>query len=157
MSGCEQERFVRRAAAENRWTDALREHARECSDCNAAALAAPFMSLFARTDERQHILPDPSVVWLKAQILGATVAAERAARPLNLIQVVAYVVVAAGWAAVLTWKWADLQAWLLGFTPTHMVRGLSGASSFSLSFLVMVVILASLTVMLGMHTILNED
>jgi hypothetical protein len=157
VSACDRERLVRRAARENRWTDELLEHARTCSDCNAAAAAAPFMSRFAGINEREHILPDPSVVWLKAQLLGASVAADRASRPLNLIQVVAYVAVATGWAAVLTWKWADLEAWLLGFTPTRMVQGLSGASTFSLSFLMTVVILASVTVMLGLHTILAED
>lgn len=157
MSACNQEPLVRRAAVENRWTDALQEHVRTCSDCAAAAAAAPFMTRFARVDERRHALPDPSVVWLKAQLLRGNIAAERAARPLNFIQMVAYVVVAAGWAAVLTWKWADLQAWLLGFTPTQMVKGLSGTSSLSVSFLMMVVVLASLTVMLGLHTILAED
>lgn len=157
MSACGQEKFVRRAAAENRWSDALRQHVAECADCAAAEKASRFMARFGRIDERQHVLPDPSVLWLKAQLLRGSAAADRAARPLNIAQIVAYVVVAAGWAAVLTWKWSDLRTWLLGFTPTHMVQGLATSSTLSASFLMMVVVLASLTVMLGLHTILAEE
>ena len=157
MSACNQEQFVRRAAVENRWSDALRQHVTECADCGAAAGAARFMSRVGKIDERQHVLPDPGVIWLKAQLLRTSVAADRAARPLNIAQIVSYVVVAAGWAAVLTWKWSDLRTWLLGFTPAHMVQGLASSSTLSASFLMMVVVLASLTVMLGVHTILAEE
>ncbi len=154
---CRFEPHVRRAAAENDWTDALREHVRTCADCAAAAVAAPFMTRFARVDERQSKLPDPGVVWLKAQLLGGKVAAERAARPLNALQMIAYVVVAGGWAAVVTWKWADLQRWLFGFTPVQIAQSMSHNASLSITFLMAVVLLATMTVMLALHTILAED
>ena len=151
---CRHEPQVRRAAAENQWTDMLRQHIATCAECAAAAAAAPFMTRLSRLDERQRKLPDPGVVWLKAQLLRSSAVADRAARPLNIVQMLAYGIVAAGWAAVLTWKWSDLQRWLLGFTPTHMVQGMS---SLSVTFLLTVVVLATMTVMLGLHTILAED
>ncbi|HSP16936.1 MAG TPA: hypothetical protein VLV78_19475 [Thermoanaerobaculia bacterium] len=154
---CRHEPQVRRAAAEDRWTDMLREHVKTCADCAAAAAAAPFMSRFARLDERQRKLPDPSVVWLKAQLLRGSAIADRAARPLSIVQMIAYTVVAVGWASVLTWKWADLQRWLLGFTPTHIVAGVAQYSPLSMAFLLTVVVLATMTVMLALHTILAED
>ncbi len=157
IESCRHEPQIRRAVIEERWTEALREHVKTCPDCAAAAAAAPFMSRFAGLDERQHKLPDPSVVWLKAQLLRGTIIAERAARPLNALQMIAYAVVAGGWAAVLTWKWNDLQRWLLGFTPTQIVSGVTHATPLSITFLLTVVILATMTVMLALHTILAED
>jgi hypothetical protein len=154
---CRHEIHVRRAAAEDRWTEALREHAATCADCAAAAAAAPFMTRFSRFDERQTKLPDPAVLWLKAQLLRGSAIAERATRPLNVVQIVAYLVVASGWAAVLTWKWNDLQHWILGFTPAQLVQAMANNSSLSLTFLLTVVVLASMTVMLALHTILAED
>ncbi len=154
---CRHEPQIRRAVVEERWTDALREHVKTCADCAAGAAAAPFMSRLSRLDERQHKLPDPSVLWLKAQLLRGTAIAERAARPLNVLQMIAYAIVAGGWAALLTWKWNDLQRWLLGFTPTQIVAGVTHSSPLSMTFLLTVVILATMTVMLALHTILAED
>jgi hypothetical protein len=147
---------VRRAAAQDQWTDALREHVKTCADCAAAAAATPFMKRLAAIDDRARALPDPAVLWLKAQIFRGTALAERATRPLNVAQIVAYLVVAAGWASVLTWKWADLQRWILGFTPAGMVQSVS-ANPLSLTFMLAIVVLASMTVMLALHTILAED
>jgi hypothetical protein len=155
--GCRHEPQVRRAAAEDRWTDALREHVTTCADCAAAADASQFMSRLSRLDERPRALPDPSVVWLKAQLLRGSAIAERAARPLNILQMIAYTAVAVGWTSVLTWKWNDLHRWLAGFTPASIATGGGLASPLSIPFLFMIVVLATMTVMLALHTILAED
>ena len=155
---CRFESEARRASSENRWTDALREHVQTCEECAMSAIAAPFMAQLARPDERRHKLPDPSVVWLKAQLLGGTSSAERVTRPLNVVQVVAYAVVAAGWATVLTWKWNDLQRWFMSLTPSGLAEGLSGSgASLSVSILGILVMLATVTVVLAFHTILAEE
>jgi hypothetical protein len=154
---CIQEENVLRAAAEDRWTDALRRHVTECADCNAAASAAPWMTRFSRISDREHILPDPSVVWLKAQLLKGTADLARVSRPITIAQLFAYFAVAAGWAAVLTWKWTALQAWLSSFTPRGLVTTAARAESLSLSFFAIVFVLASMTVMLALHTILAEE
>lgn len=155
---CRHEPHVLRAANEDRWTDALRDHVKTCQDCAIAALTAPFMRRLARVDERQKKLPDPSVVWLKAQLLAGSAAADRIARPLNIAQMFAYGVVAAGWAALLTWKWSDLQRWLATLTPSGVAQGLSGSGAgLSGSVLMMLVVLSTVTVVLAFHTILAEE
>ena len=155
---CIQEPLVRRASVEDRWTEALRQHVATCQDCAAAAAAAPFMTRLARIDARQRALPDPAVLWHKAQILRGSAVADRAARPLNIAQMVSYVVIAAGWAGLLTWKWNEMQQWVLRFTPSSMVtEAVGGHSSMSATILVAVLILSSLTVMLGLHAILAEE
>ena len=154
---CRFEADVLRAAQEDRWTDALRRHIEGCDDCVAAMSVAPWMTRFSRISDREHILPDPQIVWLKAQLLQGSADVARAARPMNFIQMLAYLVVAGGWAAVLTWKWAAVQTWMRGLTPTGMVHNLARGESLSMSFFALVFVLASMTVMLAMHTIMAEE
>ena len=98
------------------------------------------------------------MIWLKAHLLRGTVAADRAARPLNVAQLVSYIVIAAGWVALLTWKWNDLEAWLLSATPAHLLGNLAGSgTSVPTTVVLAVVVLSSITVFLGLHTILAEE
>lgn len=154
---CRQEPLVSRAAAEDRWSEALRNHVTECAGCAATAAVAPFMQRFSRTSERRPSLPDASVVWLKAQLLRSTLMAERVSRPLNVLQITSYLLVAGGWAAVLNWKWTDLQRWLFSFTPDQVIGGAAGSVALSVPLLMGVVGLASMTLMLALHTILAEE
>ena len=154
---CRFEADVLRAAEEDRWTDALRSHLGACEHCAAAASVAPWVDRFSKLSDREHILPDPSFVWLKAQLLQGSVDAARAARPLNVVQFLAYIAVAGGWAALLTWKWIALEAWLRGFTPTGLVQTAARAESLSLSFVATLFVLASITITLALHTILAEE
>ena len=156
--GCRYERDVRRAAEEDRWTDSLRRHLTECDECIATASVAPWMSRFARISDREHILPDPSVVWLKAKLLQGTVDVGRASRPLDIVQMLAYFVVAGGWAGLLTWRWNAVEAWIRSFTPAGLLTtATTRTGSLSMSFFAMVFVLASMTVMLALHTILAEE
>jgi hypothetical protein len=152
--GCRYEPEVLRAAAEDRWTDALRNHLAECEDCVATASVAPWMDRFALMSDREHILPDPAVVWLKAKLLQGTADLGRVSRPLDVAQMVAYLVVAGGWAGLLTWHWPAIQRWMSGFTPAEVV---SLATSMSISFFALFFVMGSMTVMLALHTILAEE
>jgi hypothetical protein len=155
--GCRYEPEILRAAEEDRWTDSLRRHLTECDDCIAAATVAPWLDRFANISDREHILPDPSVVWLKAKLLQGTADAGRAGRPLDIVQMVAHVVVAGGWAGLLMWYWPTVQTWLNSFTPAGIVTTAARAQSLSIPILAMVLVLGSMTVMLALHTILAEE
>jgi len=160
MNGCPMERDVVRAAANDAWPEALRVHVATCEDCAAAAEVAPWMQSFAANDARQHPLPDPSVLWLKAHLLRSSAAVERAARPITNLQIGAYLALAAGWAFFLTTKWTSIQSWLHSLTPTALVAkaaGVSVTTSTSVSLIVTMIVLASLTVMVALHTILAEE
>jgi hypothetical protein len=154
---CRFEPQMLRAAEEDRWTESLRAHLGECDDCVAAISVAPWMTQFSRIGDREHILPDPSVIWLKAKLLQTTADVNRVTRPMDAVQLIAYMVVAGGWTAVLLWKWEQVEAWLRTFTPTGMVESVARAESLSMSFFALVLVLASMTVMLALHTILAEE
>jgi hypothetical protein len=133
---------------------------RDTSERDLIAAVDPWMQKFAKTPDRQHALPDPAVVWLKAQLLRNTMAAERVSRPMNAIQIAAYVVVGIAWAALLTWKWEAMQTWFLSLNPSQWLSGTvatSGATSLSFGFFITVLMLASATVVLALHTVLAED
>lgn len=157
LGNCRFERDVLLAAREDRWPDALREHLLDCDDCVATASVAPWMTRFSRISDREHILPDPQLVWLKARLLQGTADIARVSRPLNVAQLVAYFVVAGGWAAMLTWKWEAVQSWLRGFTPSGIMQNVARGETLSLSFLAAVIVLASTTAMLALHTIMAEE
>jgi hypothetical protein len=156
---CRYELDVTRAAREGRWTEALQSHLASCEDCQAAASVAGFMEMLAEDDVRVRALPSASAVWLKAQLLRDTLAAERISRPFTVFQWLAYFVVASGWAGLMTWKWDVVRQWLLSFTPTRVIQSASGltAPSIPLAFYAGIVVLASLTMFLALHTILAEE
>jgi len=155
--GCRYESDVIRAARQDGFTDALRLHLAECDECVATASVAPWMHRFAKMSDREHRLPDPSVVWLKARLFQVNADAKRATRPMDMVQMIAYLAVAGGWAALLTWRWQAVQAWMVSFTPSALVQNATRAESLSMSFFAVVFVLASMTVMLAMHTILAEE
>lgn len=118
-----------------------------------------WMKDFAVIEHSPH-LPEANSIWVKAKLLQSTAAAERAARPITRVQIAAYLVVAGSWAALVTWKWNALAAWINGFTPTHIILGAAGAEtarSLSLTFVMALIVLASVTVILAFHTILAEE
>jgi hypothetical protein len=154
---CRFEPQILRAAAEDRWTGALRDHLGDCDDCVAAMSVAPWMTQFARIHDREHRLPDPSIIWLKAKLLQGVADVDRVSRPMDIVQLVAYAVVAGGWAGVLLWRWDAIEAWLRTFTPFGMVESVARAEALSLSVFALLFVLASMTVMVALHAILAEE
>jgi len=153
---CRYEADVIRAASTDVWTEALREHVATCEVCAAAADVAPWMQQFARIDERQRPLPDPAVLYLKAKLLQSSTAVDRATLPITRLQMAAYMLIATGWAALLTWKRTALLAWFETLNPGH-VLGATPSAPLSVTVLFSVIALASATVMLAFHTVLAEE
>lgn len=154
---CRFERDTIGAAKSGQWTESLRAHVASCEDCTATASVAAWMDRLGRTDERTQKLPDPSVVWLKSQILRGSAAAERVSRPVTIAQVLAYVFVAAGWAGFLSWKWEFVRRWMNGFSTEHFAVQAASTSGVSLGMLLTLFMLSSITVLVALHTILAEE
>ena len=117
---------------------------------------AVWMQQFAAIEDRQHALPDPGVIWLKARVLQSAKAVERASRPITTAQIAAYTVIAGCWAALLIWKWNALEAWINAFRPSRLLFAQQGAS-LSFPFVMAFIALGSVTAMLAMHTIFAEE
>jgi hypothetical protein len=113
-----------------------------------------WMRQFAAIDDREHVLPDPSIIWLKAKVLQSAKEVARASRPITAVEVISQAVVAACWAALLTWKWDAISSWFVSFSPSDV---LFAAPSVSVPFLVTLAVLTGTTVMVAMHSILAEE
>ncbi|HEX6178269.1 MAG TPA: hypothetical protein VF057_07910 [Thermoanaerobaculia bacterium] len=155
--GCANEPLVRRAATEDRWTDALRQHVASCEECAAAVAVSGFMTQLSRASARPRALPDPAVLWLKAHLMRGSETIHRATRPLNVVQMLAYVVLGGGWAALLTWRWPEVLSWALSVTPSGLLQSFAGSPSTSATVILAVVILGSMTLLVGLHSILSEE
>jgi hypothetical protein len=100
MPGCERESEVRNAMRESLWTDELRAHAAVCPSCAEEMLvAAAFAVADLPTDHRP--LPNAAIVWWKAAARRKQQVAERATRPIRILDMVSAIVAAAA-AALLT-------------------------------------------------------
>jgi hypothetical protein len=68
-NACPYESEVSAAARSGKWTERLRSHSSECRDCDSLARVAMWMANLATQLGRDNeALPDPTYVWLKAQI-----------------------------------------------------------------------------------------
>ena len=160
MNSCPMEREVLRAATIGAWPAAVRAHVVACEECAAAAEVAGWMQDLASQDLRDHPLPDPSVLWLKANVLKSSTVLDRASRPILNLQIAAYLLLGAAWAVLVTTKWASVRDWLHSLTPGEVLVKAAGAGtsvSLSLSIVLAFIVLASLTVTLALHTILAEE
>jgi len=153
---CRYEADVIYAAANDAWSESLRAHVASCEECAATAAVGPWMSGFARIDERERPLPDPAVLWLKAKLMQGSNTMERATQPITRLQIAAYLVIASGWAALLMWKGSALMAWFDAFKPNRIVS-VPVPATLSITVLFAAVGLLSATVMLAFHTVLAEE
>src|SRR5688500_9725364 len=66
---CPYESGVASAARSGKWTERLRSHLSECRDCDYLARVAMWMAnLATQLGRNNEALPDPTYLWLKAQI-----------------------------------------------------------------------------------------
>lgn len=100
MPGCERESEVRHAAHAGLWADELRAHAAVCPSCAEEMLvAAAFAADDLPTDHRP--LPNAAIVWWKAEARRKQQVAQRATRPIRILDMASGIVAAAA-AALLT-------------------------------------------------------
>lgn len=114
---CEREQEVLDAAATGRWPDRadadLRTHVASCAICADLAEIAPLFVEDRDAAWEQADVPSASAVWWRAQLRARRDAAERATRPVVLVQRVAlvYAGVALFGLGVLLGPW--IRAWAL--------------------------------------------
>ena len=126
--GCPQEARVLRAVKTGRWDDALKAHAAGCPACGEVALVSGRLLRSALETEDRRRLPDPYLVWLKAQLTERQVASQRASKPWNMAEVLGYCVVALVFAGLLA---ADLSSLSERLAEWMLVRQLDQWSQVS--------------------------
>jgi hypothetical protein len=110
--GCSQEDAVVRAARSGQWEDSLKTHVDECRVCREVAQATQWMQRLAGRFEEGRPLPDPGLMWLRAQIMEDHAIKERGLRTLRLAGTVAQGGLALAAAVWATWNWSGIQSLL---------------------------------------------
>lgn len=87
---CDYERQIRLAVKNNSLGDDLKKHLESCGDCRETQKIARFFQMNAAASERIAAkLPTAGFVWWKSQLQKKRAAAERAGKPILLIEIIA--------------------------------------------------------------------
>ena len=111
-TNCSEESAVARAVRSGEWDESLEAHVRGCGTCRSVREAAQWMQTLAPELQlgapEQTNLPDPQVLWLRAQLSERQAAAERAHRILQWVEVVCAMVICAGLGIWLVRDWSEV-------------------------------------------------
>jgi predicted anti-sigma-YlaC factor YlaD len=106
---CSAQPDILAATAEGRELSAsLAAHLASCPSCREQAEAVAFVRKLASTEDMPHRLPDPAVIWWKAQLARRWQAERAAAAPIERMR---WIELAAGFlslAVFLAWQWQGL-------------------------------------------------
>ncbi len=132
---CDREQQVLEAVRSGRgpadWDEPLRAHVAACAICRDVALVSAFLLQESEWAAAEVRLPDPELVWWKAQLLARRAAAERAVLPIALTEKLAGAGAVAlfltgivlNWSYVLDWSHLpSALRWLTDFLPTNVSR-----------------------------------
>ena len=108
------------------WKGSVQGHVAECAICREMVLTSRWMHTLAQRSEEKFTLPDANLLWWRAHLSQKQAEAERAQKPLEVIEVVSEAAIAlaaialalAGW---LTWNWSEVP----GVITKLLVRLLS--------------------------------
>jgi hypothetical protein len=110
-TSCSEESAVARAIRSGEWNESLEAHVRSCGTCRSVRQAAQWMQALAPAPQlgapEQTNLPDPQVLWLRAQLSARQAAAERAHQSLQWVEVVCAMVICAGLGIWLVRDWSE--------------------------------------------------
>jgi hypothetical protein len=105
---CERRAAILSAVRSGVWGDELREHAASCSSCAEAAFVAHHLLCEAERLEELP-MPDPRLVWRRAQIESRLDASRKATRLITIMQVVSVVCGGGAALALLGWLWPGIR------------------------------------------------
>jgi hypothetical protein len=117
---CDQESAVQSALQAECWTDELREHVAECSDCSDLVLVAGYLRETAASVGDDGELPDPGYIWWRAQLATRAAKVERATRAITIWQRVALACGSLLSAFVLFRTWPQIREWLFALKPDRL-------------------------------------
>jgi predicted anti-sigma-YlaC factor YlaD len=145
---CEHEPDMLAAAArgEDR-AGAAAAHLASCASCREAVAAVAWMRQMADASGEPHPLPDPAVIWWKAQLLRRWESERRAVAPIERMHWIEVAAGVASFGVFLVWQWSGLVNLAAGLSPARLAA-LSSSSTASTSPLVLMLILGG-TIALG--------
>ncbi|MDD5544937.1 MAG: hypothetical protein PHX83_17355 [Acidobacteriia bacterium] len=158
MNLCPQEERVLQACSTGEWPEPLRTHAATCPECAEMVRTYQWMQEQAYQDI-PHNLPDPGMIWWKAQLMQREILEQKAIRPVQTFQRASVVVTLLAVFLIGLWRWPHLEKWLGAWTP-GLERSWWTLTNLSPVFTTLMLIsvgLIAVSVVLTFFAVLSED
>lgn len=113
---CLRQEEVTKAIRSQQWPEAIAAHVADCEICQGVTQAARWMQAMASSPfadaaaPAASSLPDPELVWWKAQLNERHSGMEQGRLLLEILQIGSTVVAPIGLAGWVAWNWYDIQA-----------------------------------------------
>ena len=108
--GCPHEKEIAQATRTAAWKPDLTLHRQQCPIClEVAQVAGSLLALLWST----RPVPDPDLIWFRAQLMKMQSAEAQILRPLLVAEISASVISMATVALLFTWHWPKIQQFLL--------------------------------------------
>lgn len=137
-------------------SESARQHLVDCEICRDAVAVDAWLKSYAAHPVETRALPDPSMIWLKSQLMSQGRELEKMAGSVGTLHSIGFGILALAWSLILTWKWSALQALMESLRPGEMMLSVF-SSHFSVSFLTVLVVLICATLGLAAHSVLIEE
>ena len=118
---CARQQETLDSAAAGREPDAaLTQHLSQCASCREAFAVAQWMRQVAQEPLPAHAMPNPDVIWWKAQLLRRWEAERRVAAPIERMHKAEVFGGIVGLVTLIVWQWSGLTRALWTVIPSLM-------------------------------------
>jgi hypothetical protein len=156
VNECAFEMEIVHAARGRDLEDWMATHLASCPFCADAVAVDRMLHRISEHAAAEAAIPEPSLLWLKAQFLQRRVAGEEALRPLALLQRARLFGVAAGWGALLIFEWPAVSG-LLSKDGSGMLSALVSGGGPSMTTIAIAGALLCATAVVAVQSVLAED
>ncbi len=111
--GCPHEKEIAQATRTGEWKPDLTLHRQQCPICVEVFQVAGSVQTLLTLPESTRPLPDPDLIWFRAQLMKLQSAEARILRPLLVADISASVTSVATVALLFTWHWPKIQQFLV--------------------------------------------
>ena len=159
---CSEEPDVLIAATSGRALSAsLAAHLASCPSCREQAEAVAFVRGLAETPDAAHPLPDPAVLWWKAQLLRRWESERRAIAPMERMHWIEITAGVVSLGVFLVWQWSGLVNLAARLSPASLAAISSSASTVANPLVVMLILGGTValggTIFASLHRMLTHD
>lgn len=153
---CDRESAVRDMLRSGQDDPVIRAHLTQCERCRQAAAAAAWMLQLAALPVEGVRLPDPGLLWWKAQLVQRWDAQRRAAEPLETGQHVQVGIGLAGCAALLVWLWPRVQSWGARVAASDVTTWAAAAPGALMAAVAIAGLIAAATAIIAIRRIVGD-
>lgn len=154
---CGLESAIVGAVASEGISENARQHLIGCETCRDAVAADAWMKEFASLPQPEPALPDPALIWLKAEFMRERVTLSQLTQSISWWQTFGFAAIASGWALLLTWKWSTIESIVAAIDSGVMLWSLLNDSIVSTPFLLTLVMLTCATIAMAFQSVLIEE